>query len=276
MQGIVPLRDILRSVRGHPLVVAHRGLWGLAPENSLDAVRASQRFDMVEVDVRLSADGTPFLMHDPTLARMTEATAESSSLNDGELFELTLREGAGGDGAAMTDQRVPSLIAALEAAPGIYFDLDVKREEDLDTVASILDGRPERDRCMLKRTVVGPDDIAAIRTLERRYGVTVIAKIELRTARNLDLVRAAHAAGIAGAEIWFGSLGLLSEAIAIGIAVTTYTLDDVHCEGLSDTRALGDPARVWGVLRDFGVRAIMSDHAPELHRYLNRRECLIG
>jgi glycerophosphoryl diester phosphodiesterase len=56
-----------------PLVVAHRGGAGLAPENTLGAcLRAvALGVDAVEVDVRLTADGVPVLLHDATLDRTT-------------------------------------------------------------------------------------------------------------------------------------------------------------------------------------------------------------
>jgi glycerophosphoryl diester phosphodiesterase len=56
-----------------PLVVAHRGGAGLAPENTLSAcARALQLgVDAIEVDVRLTRDGVPWVLHDATLDRTT-------------------------------------------------------------------------------------------------------------------------------------------------------------------------------------------------------------
>ena len=59
----------------YPRWIAHRGAGKLAPENTLAAFRlgASHGYRMFECDVKLSADGVPFLMHDATLARTTNA-----------------------------------------------------------------------------------------------------------------------------------------------------------------------------------------------------------
>ena len=59
-----------------PLVFAHRGGAGLAPENTLVAVEIglSTGADGIELDVRLSRDGVAVLMHDPTLDRTTNGT----------------------------------------------------------------------------------------------------------------------------------------------------------------------------------------------------------
>ena len=59
----------------YPRWIAHRGAGKLAPENTLAAFRvgASFGYRMFECDVKLSADGIPFLLHDDTLQRTTNA-----------------------------------------------------------------------------------------------------------------------------------------------------------------------------------------------------------
>ncbi len=59
----------------YPRWVAHRGAGKLAPENTVAAFRlgANHGYRMFECDVKLSADGVPFLLHDATLTRTTNA-----------------------------------------------------------------------------------------------------------------------------------------------------------------------------------------------------------
>ncbi len=56
-----------------PRWIAHRGAGKLAPENTLAAFRAGAALGWraFECDVKLSADGVPFLLHDATLERTT-------------------------------------------------------------------------------------------------------------------------------------------------------------------------------------------------------------
>ena len=69
----------------YPRWIAHRGAGKLAPENTLAAFRlgASHGYRMFECDVKLSSDGVPFLLHDDSLTRTTNAVdklgAHSSS-----------------------------------------------------------------------------------------------------------------------------------------------------------------------------------------------------
>ena len=74
----------------YPAWVAHRGAGKLAPENTLAAFRlgASHGYRMFECDVKLSADGVPFLLHDATLERTTDASGIAGERSWAELARL--------------------------------------------------------------------------------------------------------------------------------------------------------------------------------------------
>jgi glycerophosphoryl diester phosphodiesterase len=96
------------------LRLAHRGDWRLAPENSLEAMRAAlanPACDGLEFDVRFSRDGMPVLLHDATLERVQGVAAPVGSLSAAEL-------GAYG---------IPTLAAVLElAADRSFLDVELK------------------------------------------------------------------------------------------------------------------------------------------------------
>lgn len=60
--------------RGRPLIVAHRGASACAPENTLEAARLGweQGADAWELDVQLTRDGVPVVLHDESLLRTTD------------------------------------------------------------------------------------------------------------------------------------------------------------------------------------------------------------
>lgn len=66
----------------HARVIAHRGGALEAPENTLAAVRHAQgaSADWVEVDLHLSADGVPIVIHDATVDRTTPNTGRVDAL----------------------------------------------------------------------------------------------------------------------------------------------------------------------------------------------------
>lgn len=70
--------------------MAHRGAGKLAPENTLAAFRlgAAHGYRMFECDVKLSADGVPFLLHDSTLERTTQGQGTAGERLWAELSQL--------------------------------------------------------------------------------------------------------------------------------------------------------------------------------------------
>lgn len=56
-----------------PVLIGHRGGGGVAPENTLAAIKAGSQSgaDFIEIDVQLTRDGVPFIFHDDTPARTT-------------------------------------------------------------------------------------------------------------------------------------------------------------------------------------------------------------
>lgn len=72
-------------------VVAHRGDPYVHRENTLPSVRSAllKGADVVEVDIRLTADGVPVLLHDATLERLWGHPAPVTSLTREELVETT-------------------------------------------------------------------------------------------------------------------------------------------------------------------------------------------
>lgn len=74
----------------YPRWLAHRGAGKLAPENTLAAFRigASHGYRAFECDVKLSADGVPFLLHDSTLQRTTSGRGLAAKLPWSELSRL--------------------------------------------------------------------------------------------------------------------------------------------------------------------------------------------
>ncbi len=103
-----------------PRWIAHRGGGSLAPENTLAGIRLAARlgYRAVEFDVMLSADGTPFLIHDETLARTTNGDGRVCATPDGVL--LTLDAGGG--------ERIPTMAAAAALCRqyGLLANVEIK------------------------------------------------------------------------------------------------------------------------------------------------------
>lgn len=71
-------------------IIAHRGAAATAPENTLAAARVGieQGVEFLEVDVQLTADGVPVLMHDPLVDRTTNGWGRVAQLTLAEVHSL--------------------------------------------------------------------------------------------------------------------------------------------------------------------------------------------
>jgi glycerophosphoryl diester phosphodiesterase len=111
----------------YPLWIAHRGAGKLAPENTLAAFRvgAAHGYRAFECDVKLSADGVPFLLHDATLQRTTPARGTAGERGWAELSRL---DAGGWHSRAFAGEPIPSLeaIAAYVLRNGFALNAEIK------------------------------------------------------------------------------------------------------------------------------------------------------
>ena len=127
-------------------MVAHRGASAEAPENTLEAFERALRAgaDAVEVDVRMTLDGTAIVMHDPDVARTTDGSGNVCALTLEEIKSLRI---AG-------RQEVPTLAEALAAVSGrAGIDVEIKNipgEPDFDP-----EGQPGVDALVAALDEVG-------------------------------------------------------------------------------------------------------------------------
>ncbi|WP_330307628.1 MULTISPECIES: glycerophosphodiester phosphodiesterase [unclassified Streptomyces] len=108
--------------------VAHRGAPYRVRENTIDSLRSALQLgaDAVEIDVRLTRDGVPVLLHDETLKRLWERDRPLRSLSSDEVRGLT----AGG---------VPTLVEALKETEDSRIMVDLPGEPDGRAVRRIVD-----------------------------------------------------------------------------------------------------------------------------------------
>ncbi len=73
-----------------PMVIAHRGGSALRPGNTLAAFEHALALgvDVLEMDIRISADGVPMVIHDPTVDRTTNGRGAVDALTLAELKTL--------------------------------------------------------------------------------------------------------------------------------------------------------------------------------------------
>ncbi len=117
----------------YPLWIAHRGAGKLAPENTLAAFRvgAAHGYRAFECDVKLSADGVPFLLHDSTLERTTSGHGDAARFDWSDLSRL---DAGGWHSRAHAGEPLPNLdtIAAYCIGNGLALNIEIKPTPGLE------------------------------------------------------------------------------------------------------------------------------------------------
>jgi len=113
------------KVEHEPLVIAHRGAAGQAPENTPSAFRLAigQGCDMIELDVQLTADDEIVVCHDDTADRTTNG---SGLLRDMTLEQIRRLDAGAWYSPEYADERIPTLGEVFELVPsdvGINIEL---------------------------------------------------------------------------------------------------------------------------------------------------------
>ncbi|MDX3926515.1 MAG: glycerophosphodiester phosphodiesterase family protein [Shinella sp.] len=278
--------------RSHVMIVAHRAGWKengrtVRAENSLAAIEnaAATGVEMVELDVRRSADGTLVVMHDPTLERTTTCKGEVDRHTLAELRRCRL---VIEDTREATDEAVPTLTEALSAAKGrILINIDNKLgPAALPEIAAQARGAGMAGQILVKENLWNAARIAETRDVLAKVGVDVtfmpiLADDAVRDAGFMATATSAFAAPAAELINWHRDASLpmtvrggpLFSARARAAAilgnwhmwVNTYTITDrpvgMVAGGRGDELAVRDsrPDEAWGFWADRGATIIQTD-----------------
>ncbi|MDU6927521.1 MAG: glycerophosphodiester phosphodiesterase, partial [Dermabacter sp.] len=250
-------------------LVAHRGDPVAHVENTLQAIAhaAAEGLEVVEVDLRLSAEGEPILLHDSTLERLWECTASPAELS---VSALEAREPAE-HGTCANDhgfeRGVPTLERALDAVGDAVLLLDFPGESDgaeqeiarvsASRIRAIASG--EGDHSDERRAAAARAEFTGGGTAMRAVR-EVLPTARLRMTYPLDGVPDPALVEELEPYSWNPHFGVcspttVSAARALGLRTTCWTVDDAET-----ARALAA----------MGVEAVTSNRAGDLLRVLNQ------
>lgn len=252
---------------GAPLLIAHRGGAGLAPENTLIAFERAISWwgaDILELDVQPTRDGEAVVFHDETVDRTTDASGPIINLTLDRIRQLDAGYLFTPDAGESFPFRargigVPTLLEVLVAFPGLRINIEIKDGRVQERVWETIREADAADRVL----------IAAGRTRDRLRlaGLPVpvsAGKEELRMfIVQLRLGKVFFPPRVDALQIplrWEGreiaTPALIAAARALNIPVHVWTIDDekeIHA------------------LLDMGADGIITDRPDRLARILHDR-----
>jgi glycerophosphoryl diester phosphodiesterase len=255
--GATPVMDGLQAQlerpRGDLLIAAHRAGHLNAPENALAAIEEAvvEGADLIEIDIKVSADGVPYLMHDQTVTRTTGGKGDAERLTYAQVRALTLKGGT---------EPPPTLLEALRRSCGrVLVDLDLKTERVAPIVA-VVEGLG-----MLDQVIFFDGDSNVLRQVRK---LAPTARVMPRVAER-DALRD-KAADLAPVAIIHGDPDSLVPALQAGIrALPARTW--INALGEVDEAIEADAPDVCarlGALVDLDANVIQTDQPRRLRKAL--------
>ncbi len=214
-------------------IIAHRGDSGRAPENTRLAIEKAIDIgvDMVEVDVRLTKDAVPVLLH---FERLEHTTTGSGLLADHTWDEIQRLDAGAWRGPEFAGERVPSLEDALNLArERVPLNLDFQISDAVAPGIAVV-----REAAMI-------DDVVVSGCQAKCFEIMAAATNEITTILNLDdlppeidlgearavayrAIGRASALGVAGINLHHTLVdaALVARARKAGLGVWAFVVDD--------------------------------------------------
>jgi glycerophosphoryl diester phosphodiesterase len=164
--------------------IAHRGASAYEPENTLRAFARAIEMGatMLELDVHLSRDGHPVVLHDPDLSRTTGGAGHVSEWDLDDIRRLDAGRG----------ERVPTLVEVVELARGrVQLYIELKGQRTPEPVVNVL-----RDAHFVDGAIVGsfyPWLPQKVKFLEPAIRTSILVRAADRHAGFLDWAHAVDA-----------------------------------------------------------------------------------
>jgi glycerophosphoryl diester phosphodiesterase len=231
--------------------MAHRGNSAQAPENTMAAFRRAlaDGADLIETDLRLTADGAFVCLHDGTLERTGGVSVPAAAVKLEELKRHPVDCGRAEFGA----ERVPALRELLEVLPpDVGLALELKSDSFLEPETGRRLGELLRGSGVLGRTAILSFDFARCRAVRQEVP------------------------GLRGGFITLtGSLPPAGEAEMIGFAWPLLLLNPLlpwraHRRGLFVAPLDGTPDHLLGYYRAIGCDAVLTNDPAATLRKLGR------
>lgn len=258
------------------MVVAHRGDWRDAPENSIWAIKKAieKGADMAEIDLAITKDSILILMHDKTIDRTTSGKGKPSDYTLNEIKQLFLRDGSG----VITEMKIPTLEEALQVSKGkILLNLD-KAFDYFDLVFPLVKKYEMQDEVLYKGNV-------SYQKFDEKYGkikseIHFMPVIRLEKGQGWEFIQPyldnytpyGFEFTIGNTEEFMIDFSKLRQK---GFRIWVNSLWASHCAGHHDDKALENPDIYdWFVKNN--VNIIQTDRISELVSFLQKRNLAVS
>lgn len=262
---------------GKVLVIAHRGDWRNAPENSIRAYSNALEMgaQILELDVRESSDGVLINMHDATLDRTTTGKGLIREHTASEILDLNLKDGHN----YPTVHHPCTIEQVLETFRGrCVFEID-KADGHYEKLYRLAVKTGTVDQILLK-TYLMPSALDPV-SREVIKKVRFVPCLSLDADKCIPMIDEYIKMGACGFELTFSKetdeiLAAIRNVRDNHLFFAATTLLDKWCGGRGDDRAVenDEEEECWGTLYKQGANIFMTDRPEQMIAFFRKKGVL--
>ena len=254
------------------LVVAHRGNWREAPENSIASIQSSIDIgvDIVEIDVRKTSDGHLILMHDSDVNRTTNGSGTVSSKTLAEIKELLLVNRYG----IVTNERIPTLKEAMQTAKGKIIVMVDKANDYFKETYEVLKETQTLNQALFIEFYQYREAISVM-SYDLFQNSLYVPRLKENVDNNSSYINpfiendAAHAFEIRFSTANSHTLKVIPQLKEANISIWMTAIENDMVAGYTDRVSLTYPELGWGKCIALGANVLMTDYPENLIKYLS-------
>lgn len=212
-------------------IIAHRGASAEAPENTIKAIQRAidLHVDFIEIDVHLTQDHVPVLLHDSHINRTTNAT---KILSVEEMSRHALKEFDAGSWFSphFAGETIPTLdevLALQRGSTGLMIELKRGKADPAKLVAAVIQSlhraavTPENDKI-----IIGSFSIEILHEMQKQAPEFAI----IGNVQDIHLLQTFHDHNFGHLALWrkLFTHALMDDLHSRGCEVWTFTVDDPH------------------------------------------------
>jgi len=224
-------------------IIAHRGASNLAPENTLSSISKAIELavNFIEIDVHLSKDGIPVVIHDAMLRRTTDAKT------DKRITDMTLKEIKSLDAGiwfapSFSGEKIPTLTEVLElkrGPVGIMIEIKKGQSQIKTLVKAVCDLLSQQQNQQSGDIIVGSFSPNIVEEIQVRYPTLQLIGI----AEDFNMISFLRSKKLQRFALWYKLINpaLMQTLHDENTKVWAFTVDDpkiaefllsIHVDGL--------------------------------------------
>lgn len=241
-------------------IIAHRGYSALAPENTLAAFQAAVQYQAqgVELDVQLSADRVPIVIHDHTLNRTTNG---QGNVQTKTLKQLQSLDAGSWFSSEFVGEKIPTFKAVLDLLKDteitIYAEIkktDFWSKSDVSNFVQDIINQGWNERCIIAS--FDHDFLDKVRQINQQIVLGYhCAKMEQFQSKLTQAINNQQGVMLMEYHLILDNPDLIELSRSKGVDVVVWTVDDD-----SD----------WEKLRNLGIKGIITNSLGFEKKYNNK------